>query len=284
MVGYIEKLIIEYILKEIRDIYSFTNGLSFEEFEDKKINQKAVSMSLCNIGKASKQFREDFSERHKDFPWQQLEVVRNISERIIGTSFKGEKKIWGILKEELPVLENALLKKLREAEFPRNTYIMIALHENLIELDLGTPDVRFAEPSRFPTPTTHTMLSPDYKELLLNHGCDWGEEPDIWFYISYEVRHGWQIARREEFWRYATRVEALLREYNLQPAEIDAYAWAAAMVREQFGVVPELAKNLGEKAWEQISLRMDEIHIDEGSVRREKYANRLRTLLHAGAK
>lgn len=50
------------ILAEIADIESFTAGMKEEDFYRSKAAQKAVMMSLINIGKLSKSFTPDYIE------------------------------------------------------------------------------------------------------------------------------------------------------------------------------------------------------------------------------
>ena len=58
------------ILEEIKDIESFTEGLSEETMKKDKMLQKAIVMSLINIGELSKAFSEEYLKTMPSIPWK----------------------------------------------------------------------------------------------------------------------------------------------------------------------------------------------------------------------
>lgn len=69
------------ILNEILDIESFINGFNMETFTGSRLAQKAVVMSLINIGELSKSFSNDYIEKTQEFhgkPYAALETLRRI--------------------------------------------------------------------------------------------------------------------------------------------------------------------------------------------------------------
>lgn len=65
------------------------------------------------------------------------------------------------------------------------------------------------------------------------------DERDIYFAIAHEMRHLWQFEkRREMFDAYQSNTVLSIHEYNLQPAELDANAFAFLIMRSWFGLEP----------------------------------------------
>jgi len=67
------------IIKEIDDIIRYTAGMTANEFYADDKTQKAVAMSLINIGELSKAFSDEFLERNKNIPWKGIQATRNIA-------------------------------------------------------------------------------------------------------------------------------------------------------------------------------------------------------------
>ena len=62
---------------------------------------------------------------------------------------------------------------------------------------------------------------------------------DVLFAVCHELRHVWQIYNQPEMFNSYVEIGNInLEEYNLQPAEIDANAFAAVCMEEWFGVTP----------------------------------------------
>ena len=80
---------------------------------------------------------------------------------------------------------------------------------------------------------------------------------DIYFAICHELRHVYQTVYAPDlFSQYATIDDGLsTEEYNLQPAEIDANAFAAVYMHKKFGVSP-LFRGYSEKVKNEIYLQM----------------------------
>lgn len=122
------------------------------------------------------------------------------------------------------------------------------------------PSIRFAEPSEFATPTTRAAVSSDGREMLINSDfADCSDVPFVWLMLSHECRHIWQIQTAAKFGDYQTSAKLSLSEYNAQPEEVDAWAWAVIVLSEKFGVRPTLEKNFGAAVWAQIQARARQI-------------------------
>lgn len=94
------------ILSEIADINSFIQGMNEDDFNHSRVAQKAVMMSLLNIGELSKSFSEGYLEATKEIPWKEIRGLRNIAahhyESIRISS------IWLTIQNDIPALERDL--------------------------------------------------------------------------------------------------------------------------------------------------------------------------------
>lgn len=132
---------------------------------------------------------------------------------------------------------------------------------NCNALSVTFPAVRIAEPSEFATPTVKSAVSIDGRELLINRSFaeSCADVPFVWLALSHECRHIWQIHNAEKFDNYQTSATLTLAEYNAQPEEVDAWAWAVVVVGQLFGVRPTLEKNFGADLWARIQQRARQI-------------------------
>lgn len=78
---------------------------------------------------------------------------------------------------------------------------------------------------------------------------------DFIYAIAHELRHIWQMENQKKkyFQNYKTRNELSVDDYNLQPAEIDAHAYALCVLSE-LGVMP-LFKGYSDRVKEKIYSR-----------------------------
>lgn len=86
---------------------------------------------------------------------------------------------------------------------------------------------------------------------------------DLLFAIAHELRHSWQIRSGaiSDFGKYNSANDVDINEYNRRFAEIDANAYAAAIMREAFGVDAQFA-NLDREIKKAINERMRMIEIE----------------------
>ena len=94
------------ILREISDIETFSQEKSPETLKNDRMYQKAIVMSLINIGELSKSFTEDFLALMPQIPWKAIRGFRNIaSHQYEIINFEDVRKT---IKEDIPVLKSAL--------------------------------------------------------------------------------------------------------------------------------------------------------------------------------
>ncbi|MCL2203217.1 MAG: DUF86 domain-containing protein [Defluviitaleaceae bacterium] len=94
------------ILKEINDIARYTSGMSANDFYADDKTQKAVAMTLINIGELSKSFSSEFIEGNKNIPWKDIQATRNIAAHNY-ESFDMQ-IVWKTIKDDLPALKKTL--------------------------------------------------------------------------------------------------------------------------------------------------------------------------------
>ncbi len=106
-------LFIQDILESIRDIESFSKGLTKEKFISNKLKQNAIIRSLEIVGEAVKNIPDSFREKYPKIPWRKIAGFRDIlSHAYFGVSLD---RIWNIIKKDLPILKKEIEKtKIKE--------------------------------------------------------------------------------------------------------------------------------------------------------------------------
>ncbi|MBR5984932.1 MAG: DUF86 domain-containing protein [Clostridia bacterium] len=97
------------ILDEIADIETFTAGKSSEELTEDKMWQKAVVMSLINIGELSKSLTEDYQAAMPQIPWKSIRGFRNLAAHQYGMIDFFD--VYKTIVEDIPKLKAALGSK-----------------------------------------------------------------------------------------------------------------------------------------------------------------------------
>ena len=84
--------------------------------------------------------------------------------------------------------------------------------------------------------------------------------PELFLALAHELRHLWQIKNNKAFYFSNYKDNSILdiEAYNLQPAEVDANAYAAAVMVDFFSIKP-LFQGLPESVVDAIYSRIDEI-------------------------
>ena len=100
------KQIRQKILGEIADIESFSLQRDIDTLRADRMYQKAVVMSLINIGELSKAFTEDYLAAMSQIPWKAIRGFRNIaSHQYDIIDFDDVQKT---IREDIPVLKKVL--------------------------------------------------------------------------------------------------------------------------------------------------------------------------------
>ncbi|MDY4588978.1 MAG: hypothetical protein SPD47_11065 [Oscillospiraceae bacterium] len=127
-------------------------------------------------------------------------------------------------------------------------------------LSLPMPQVFYNDSALLPD--EHARLTPDGKRLYLRKLK--AASLDQLFAAAAELRREWQRRTDNElyFGSYRPREELSLREFSLQPSEVDANAFGAVVVLAFFGVDPVFDELPG-VARSRIEARAEEIRKTE---------------------
>jgi uncharacterized protein with HEPN domain len=94
------------IQKEIGDIAYFIEGCDLQKFLADIKTQKAVAMSLLNIGELVKRLPTDFTGKNKEIEWYKIAGLRNrIAHDYPGLDLE---LVWNIINNEIPIFGRTL--------------------------------------------------------------------------------------------------------------------------------------------------------------------------------
>lgn len=123
-------------------------------------------------------------------------------------------------------------------------------------LGIEAPEIQFSANAPDGS-TVLAWLCVDGDTVHVREGTD--NVYDICFALAHELRHIWQRQNTAFFNGYKPSNECeSLTEYNLQPAEIDANAYAALVMVSAFGVKP-LFNGLPDEVKTEIYTRMNDL-------------------------
>ena len=94
------------ILREIEDIKTFTEDLSLDEYLKDLKTQKAIAMTLINIGELCGAYSASFLEEYRFVPWRQIRALRNIAAHKYETISHSD--VWETISIDIPELEAVL--------------------------------------------------------------------------------------------------------------------------------------------------------------------------------
>lgn len=123
-------------------------------------------------------------------------------------------------------------------------------------LGISKPNIEYKPQEFFPTATMLAMCDTAKGVIYVRDSED--ITFDMLFSITHELRHYWQIKNKPEMLdRYREAQDLTVEEYNLQPAEIDANAFAGAVMVNLSGIKPlfhGLPENVKDRIYEEMRL------------------------------
>jgi Zn-dependent peptidase ImmA (M78 family) len=127
-------------------------------------------------------------------------------------------------------------------------------------LNIPIPSVSF-DTSHFSTDTMMAQVNSSVNTIYLKEYDK--PNPDQLFSIAHELRHVWQIENYYDlyFHNYQTVDIIGVEKYNLQPAEVDANAFASIIMVDFFHLQPQY-KGLTDSVISSIKNRINEIVIE----------------------
>ena len=100
------------ILVCIHNILGFTQGMSFESFEENPMAVRAVAFEFVTMGEAARAIPPAIQQGYPGIPWDKMQVIRNV---IVHEYFRIDEEIlWKTCQTDLqpliPLLEEILSK------------------------------------------------------------------------------------------------------------------------------------------------------------------------------
>lgn len=134
--------------------------------------------------------------------------------------------------------------------------IMDFIEDTCWELDIKKPRV-IQDKSKMPSATALACYDVENDIIYLSIN---DLNFDLIFSLCHELRHKWQMTyfKDEFFDNYKPVTELGIEKYNLQIAELDANAYAAVVMVEDYGIMP-LFEGLSELVKISIINQMDKI-------------------------
>lgn len=101
-------ILIEDIIECCNKIFKYTEGYTYETFEDDDKTIDAVIRNFEIIGEAANRLSDDFKDHYPEIDWHKIRGFRNrIVHDYAGVDIR---IIWTIIKEYLPAMYNAIIK------------------------------------------------------------------------------------------------------------------------------------------------------------------------------
>ncbi len=94
------RLRVQDILQAAQDIADFTEGLSFEDFQDNKMLLQSVLYNFVIIGEAAANIPDEIKVLHPEIPWRIMADMRNVMAHEYFQVNLG--MVWQTLRRSLP--------------------------------------------------------------------------------------------------------------------------------------------------------------------------------------
>lgn len=97
---------LEDILKSIRLIEEYSDGISFETFVADTMRYYAIMKNVEIVGEAANMLTRDFRETHTELPWREIIGMRNVL--VHGYANISDVQLWSAVNDDIPVIKNAV--------------------------------------------------------------------------------------------------------------------------------------------------------------------------------
>jgi uncharacterized protein with HEPN domain len=90
------------MLLATRKVQQFTQGVTWNQFQDDEMLQNAVMRLIQIVGEAARKVSPEFKQAHPEIPWQGIIGMRN---RLVHDYFRIEpSRVWEVIEKDLPAL------------------------------------------------------------------------------------------------------------------------------------------------------------------------------------
>ena len=108
------KLYLEDIMDECKNIRTFVDGVTYDEFTENLEKVYAVAKAFENIGEAVKNIPKELTEKYTDIPWSEIAKMRDVlTHHYFGLD---DKVLWDTLGEDFDMFEKAVSQMLKVIE------------------------------------------------------------------------------------------------------------------------------------------------------------------------
>ena len=108
-------IFIKHILESIKAIEDFSKGLTKEKLISSRLKQSAIVREIEIIGEAVKNISNSLKEKYKEITWKEIVGTRD---KMIHHYFGVDLDIvFGIIKNDLPILKKQVLKIKRDITY-----------------------------------------------------------------------------------------------------------------------------------------------------------------------
>lgn len=101
-----DEALLKYISNEITIILSLTDFLTVNDFLANDERQRAICMTLINIGESVKQLSANLKLKHKYIDWKGASSFRDVAAHKYG-SLRME-DVWAVIEQDLPNFKNQI--------------------------------------------------------------------------------------------------------------------------------------------------------------------------------
>jgi len=107
-----ERIFLNHILENIKNIEKFSKGLSKKGFEENLLKQNAIIRCVEIIGEATKNLPIGFANKYPETEWTKIAGMRDkLIHHYFGVDLD---KVWEVIKRDLPVLKKEVETILKE--------------------------------------------------------------------------------------------------------------------------------------------------------------------------
>jgi len=99
---------LQHIVKAIKNIYEFLEGVTYDEYCNNKMMRFAVVKNLEIVGEASYMLSKEFKGQHTEINWRKIIKMRHIL--VHGYYNILDEEVWAMIKKDIPKYEKQIME------------------------------------------------------------------------------------------------------------------------------------------------------------------------------